>query len=137
MLDRKSVTQPELRTAALFRSHIAVLVPCYNEEVAIAKVVADFRSALPEATIYVYDNNSRDQQNNLRQAGNIGCGRQVYLWDIRRFRHGRRREALAGRDPRPRERPRRAVLVGDAARVRVARPAEAAAADQRLGRSWP
>ncbi|WP_291297964.1 glycosyltransferase family 2 protein [Elioraea sp.] len=39
---------------------VAVLVPCYNEEIAIPKVVADFRAALPEATIYVYDNNSRD-----------------------------------------------------------------------------
>ena len=40
---------------------IAVLVPCYNEEAAIAKVVADFRAALPSATVYVYDNNSRDR----------------------------------------------------------------------------
>ena len=40
---------------------IAVLVPCYNEEAAIATVVKDFRAALPGATIYVYDNNSRDQ----------------------------------------------------------------------------
>jgi glycosyltransferase involved in cell wall biosynthesis len=39
---------------------IAVLVPCYNEERAIAKVVTDFRAALPEATVYVYDNNSKD-----------------------------------------------------------------------------
>jgi glycosyltransferase involved in cell wall biosynthesis len=39
---------------------LAVLVPCYNEERAIAKVVADFRAALPGATIYVYDNNSKD-----------------------------------------------------------------------------
>ena len=39
---------------------IAVLVPCYNEEAAIGKVVADFRAALPTATIYVYDNNSTD-----------------------------------------------------------------------------
>jgi glycosyltransferase involved in cell wall biosynthesis len=39
---------------------VAVLVPCYNEEVAIPKVVADFRAALPDATIHVYDNNSRD-----------------------------------------------------------------------------
>jgi glycosyltransferase involved in cell wall biosynthesis len=39
---------------------VAVLVPCYNEEAAIAKVVADFSAALPEAMIYVYDNNSRD-----------------------------------------------------------------------------
>ncbi len=40
---------------------IAVLVPCYNEEVAIPRVVAAFRNALPEATVYVYDNNSRDR----------------------------------------------------------------------------
>jgi hypothetical protein len=40
---------------------IAVLVPCYNEEAAIATVVKDFRAALPGAVIYVYDNNSRDQ----------------------------------------------------------------------------
>ena len=40
---------------------LAVLVPCYNEEAAIAKVVGDFRAALPDAAIYVYDNNSKDQ----------------------------------------------------------------------------
>ena len=39
---------------------VAVLVPCYNEERAVAKVVADFRAALPEAVVYVYDNNSTD-----------------------------------------------------------------------------
>ncbi|MDD3371608.1 MAG: glycosyltransferase family 2 protein [Alphaproteobacteria bacterium] len=39
----------------------AVIIPCYNEEAAIAKVVADFRQALPGASIYVYDNNSRDR----------------------------------------------------------------------------
>jgi glycosyltransferase involved in cell wall biosynthesis len=46
-------------TAADLR--IAVLVPCYNEEAAVATVVADFRKALPTATIYVYDNNSKDR----------------------------------------------------------------------------
>lgn len=39
---------------------IAVLIPCYNESQTIEKVIADFKSALPEATIYVYDNNSSD-----------------------------------------------------------------------------
>ena len=39
---------------------IAVIIPCYNEAVAIPLVVADFRAALPEATIFVYDNNSQD-----------------------------------------------------------------------------
>src|SRR5689334_8445938 len=42
-------------------SRIAVLVPCYNEQAAIGQVVADFRAALPDATIYVYDNNSTDR----------------------------------------------------------------------------
>jgi glycosyltransferase involved in cell wall biosynthesis len=42
-------------------SRVAVLVPCYNEEAAIGKVVADFRAALPGAGIYVYDNNSTDR----------------------------------------------------------------------------
>ena len=40
---------------------IAVLLPCYNEEAAIAQTIAGFRAALPAATIYVYDNNSRDR----------------------------------------------------------------------------
>lgn len=40
---------------------IAVLLPCYNEEAAIGATVAGFRAVLPEATIYVYDNNSRDR----------------------------------------------------------------------------
>jgi hypothetical protein len=39
----------------------AVLIPCYNEEAAIGAVVRDFRAALPDAVIYVYDNNSRDK----------------------------------------------------------------------------
>ena len=43
------------------RYAIAVLVPCYNEEKSIAKVVADFRAALPGATIFVFDNNSTDR----------------------------------------------------------------------------
>ncbi|WP_443025772.1 glycosyltransferase family 2 protein [Sphingomonas sp. Leaf257] len=40
---------------------IAVLLPCYNEEAAIAQTIAGFREALPTATIYVYDNNSKDR----------------------------------------------------------------------------
>jgi glycosyltransferase involved in cell wall biosynthesis len=38
-----------------------VILPCYNEEAAIARVVKDFRAALPQATVYVFDNNSRDR----------------------------------------------------------------------------
>lgn len=50
---------------------IAVLIPCYNEEVAIGAVVRDFRAALPEATIYVFDNNSRDRT--VAAAGEAGA----------------------------------------------------------------
>jgi glycosyltransferase involved in cell wall biosynthesis len=42
------------------RFDVAILVPCYNEAGAVARVVADFRAVLPGATIYVYDNNSTD-----------------------------------------------------------------------------
>ncbi len=51
---------------------IAVLIPCYNEAEAIASVVHDFAAGLPEATIYVYDNNSRDAtRERAAQAGAI------------------------------------------------------------------
>jgi cellulose synthase/poly-beta-1,6-N-acetylglucosamine synthase-like glycosyltransferase len=50
------------------RQRVALLVPCFNEEVTIAKVVADFRAALPEATIYVYDNNSADRTSEVARA---------------------------------------------------------------------
>ncbi len=50
----------------------AVLIPCYNEEAAIAQVVNDFRLALPDAKIYVYDNNSKDRTVEVaRKAGAI------------------------------------------------------------------
>lgn len=49
-------------------SSIAVLIPCYNEEAAIPKVVTDFRVALPSARIYVYDNNSRDRTAEVARA---------------------------------------------------------------------
>jgi glycosyltransferase involved in cell wall biosynthesis len=54
---------------------IAVLVPCYNEAVTIGEVVADFRRVLPQATVYVYDNNSTDATVEVaRAAGAVVCG---------------------------------------------------------------
>ena len=44
-----------------FQGKIAILIPCYNEEAAIAQTVAGFRTALPQAEVYVYDNNSKDR----------------------------------------------------------------------------
>jgi glycosyltransferase involved in cell wall biosynthesis len=47
---------------------VAVLIPCYNEEIAIADTVAGFRRALPDAAIYVYDNNSKDRTMEVARA---------------------------------------------------------------------
>src|SRR3954464_9884398 len=47
---------------------IAVLLPCYNEEAAVAQTVAAFRAALPGAAIYVYDNNSSDRTREVAAA---------------------------------------------------------------------
>jgi len=60
------------------RYQVAVLVPCYNEERAIAKVVADFRAALPEATVYVYDNNSTDRTVEAARAAGAVVRREAY-----------------------------------------------------------
>lgn len=49
-------------------SRIAVLIPCFNESKTIAKVITDFRDALPEADIYVYDNNSTDGTDEIAKA---------------------------------------------------------------------
>lgn len=54
------------------RESIAVLIPCYNEAKTIAKVVTDYKTALPTATIYVYDNNSTDGTADMaREAGAV------------------------------------------------------------------
>ncbi len=51
---------------------IAILIPCYNESMTIEKVIKDYRKALPEATIFVYDNNSTDHTDEIaRNAGAI------------------------------------------------------------------
>lgn len=53
-------------------TRVAVLIPCYNEGVAIGRVVRDFHAALPSAAVYVYDNNSKDEtKSQARAAGAI------------------------------------------------------------------
>lgn len=56
---------------------VAVLVPCFNEAAAIAKVVADFRAALPAATVYVYDNNSTDDTSAIAAAAGAEVRRET------------------------------------------------------------
>jgi glycosyltransferase involved in cell wall biosynthesis len=55
-------------------TRIAILIPCYNEELTIPDVVRDFRQALPEAVIYVYDNNSRDRTCDVAQTAGAVVG---------------------------------------------------------------
>ena len=54
--------------AAKQQTRIAVLLPCYNEEAAVGATVEGFRRALPDATVYVYDNNSRDRTREIAAA---------------------------------------------------------------------
>src|SRR3954469_9968210 len=56
------------RDLAQQKLRVAVLLPCYNEEAAVAQTVAGFRAALPDATIYVYDNNSSDRTREVAAA---------------------------------------------------------------------
>src|SRR5690348_7175595 len=57
---------------------VAVLVPCYNEEHAVAEVIADFRTALPTAAVYVYDNNSTDKTVEVARAAGAIVRRESY-----------------------------------------------------------
>lgn len=62
---------PEIKCPGL---RVAVLIPCFNEEIAIANVIQDFRAALPGASIYVFDNNSSDRTVEIAQdAGAVVC----------------------------------------------------------------
>ena len=58
----------ETDKAALTGKGVAVIIPCYNEAVTIGKVVDDFRRVLPEAAVYVYDNNSSDGTGDIARA---------------------------------------------------------------------
>ena len=60
---------------------IAVLLPCYNEEVTIGKVVRDFKAALPGATVYVYDNNSTDRTAEIADVYVMADGDDTYPAD--------------------------------------------------------
>lgn len=72
-----AIDYPKLPADALAERRIAVLVPCYNEEIAITKVIEDFRKALPTATIYVYDNNSKDRTVEVARAAGAVVGSEV------------------------------------------------------------
>ena len=60
---------------------IAVLIPCYNEEKTIKKVVEDWKKELPEATIYVYNNNSTDRTVEIAKEAGIKIQWQEMSFD--------------------------------------------------------
>src|SRR6202051_1713678 len=62
---------PRNRSIPEALTRIAVLIPCYNEELTIGAVVRDFRAALPDAEIFVYDNNSRDGTSAAARAAGV------------------------------------------------------------------
>src|SRR5262245_33318036 len=78
----RRVTSGDERTAVRAEDargpRVAVLVPCFNEEAAIAKVVADFRTVLPAAAIYVYDNNSTDRTAEVARAAGALVRREMH-----------------------------------------------------------
>src|ERR1700739_5093186 len=68
--------QREFPQAEPAELRIAVLVPCFNEEAAVATVVADFRKSLPAAGIFVYDNNSSDRTAEVPRAAGAQGSRE-------------------------------------------------------------
>lgn len=75
MTSRPDPTKASVSTEAL---RIAVLVPCYNEALTVATVIADFRKALPNASIHVYDNNSSDDTAAIAAANGAHVSRVNY-----------------------------------------------------------
>src|SRR5437879_3688455 len=61
-----------------FGQRVAVLVPCFNEETAVGTVVAGFRGVLPQAAIYVYDNNSTDRTAEVARAAGALVRRETH-----------------------------------------------------------
>jgi glycosyltransferase involved in cell wall biosynthesis len=57
---------------------VAILIPCFNEEATVAKVISDFRSVLPAARVYVYDNNSTDRTVEIARAAGAVVRREMH-----------------------------------------------------------
>jgi glycosyltransferase involved in cell wall biosynthesis len=66
------------QAGALDRYRIAVLLPCHNEEAAVGDVIGAFRAALPDATVYVYDNNSTDRTIDIAQAAGAVVRNEIH-----------------------------------------------------------
>jgi hypothetical protein len=78
MLTTDAIAAGQSEAHSLDRLRVAVLVPCYNEEAAIADVVRAFRSELPESVVYVYDNNSSDRTVDAARAAGAVVRRETH-----------------------------------------------------------
>src|SRR5882762_11305305 len=78
MLTTDAIAAGQSEAYSLDRLRVAVLVPCYNEEAAIADVVRAFRSELPDAVVYVYDNNSTDKSTEVARAAGAVVRRETH-----------------------------------------------------------
>src|SRR6185295_6272430 len=78
MLTTDAIAAGQSEARGLDRLRVAVLVPCYNEEAAIAEVVRAFRSELPDAVVYVYDNNSSDKTVDAARAAGAVVRRETH-----------------------------------------------------------
>jgi len=74
----RTISSPMQELQPRVGQRLAVLIPCFNEEAAIGKVVADFSAALPEATIYVYDNNSTDRTVEIARTAGAVVRRELH-----------------------------------------------------------
>jgi glycosyltransferase involved in cell wall biosynthesis len=78
MLTTDATAARPSEASGLPRLRVAVLVPCYNEEAAIADVVRAFRAELPDAVVYVYDNNSTDRTMDVARAAGALVRRETH-----------------------------------------------------------
>src|SRR5258707_15658751 len=78
MLTIDAIAVEHSEAHSLDRLRVAVLVPCYNEEATIADVVRAFRSELPDAVVYVYDNNSTDKTQDVARAAGALVRRETH-----------------------------------------------------------
>ena len=78
MLSSEAIADGQSGGRSADRHRVAVLVPCYNEEAAVADVVGAFRAALPGAVLYVYDNNSTDRTLDIARAAGAVVRRETH-----------------------------------------------------------
>jgi glycosyltransferase involved in cell wall biosynthesis len=78
MLTTDAIAPRQSEANGLQRLRVAVLVPCYNEEAAIADVVRAFRAELPDSVVYVYDNNSTDRTADVARAAGALVRRETH-----------------------------------------------------------